>query len=153
MLNLAGFYRILELFFFSSRRRHTRLQGDWSSDVCSSDLHDGVHHPLNLEDAVEFMIDRTGDRQARVHTFKHCRHFCFVEIIQEDTRGRRPAIHHHNIAFDQRVHHAVYLWWVVGVDETDFRMEPFEGRVFVVTVKGRMADVAVFEVLDEVDGE
>src|SRR5205807_7216090 len=31
-------------FFFSSRRRHTRLQGDWSSDVCSSDLavHDHV---------------------------------------------------------------------------------------------------------------
>src|SRR6202034_785131 len=25
-------------FLFSSRRRHTRLQGDWSSDVCSSDL-------------------------------------------------------------------------------------------------------------------
>src|SRR5215467_7939095 len=25
-------------FFFSSRRRHTRLQGAWSSDVCSSDL-------------------------------------------------------------------------------------------------------------------
>src|SRR6266446_10357818 len=30
--------RSLGLFFFSSRRRHTRLQGDWSSDVCSSDL-------------------------------------------------------------------------------------------------------------------
>src|SRR2546426_9679768 len=28
----------LLVFFFSSRRRHTRLQGDWSSDVCSSDL-------------------------------------------------------------------------------------------------------------------
>src|SRR5256885_8389963 len=27
-----------DFFFFSSRRRHTRLQGDWSSDVCSSDL-------------------------------------------------------------------------------------------------------------------
>src|SRR3989454_10060071 len=25
-------------FFFSSRRRHTRLQGDWSSDVCSSEV-------------------------------------------------------------------------------------------------------------------
>src|SRR5437762_9973158 len=25
-------------FFFSSRRRHTRYIGDWSSDVCSSDL-------------------------------------------------------------------------------------------------------------------
>src|SRR5256885_5833209 len=30
--------RILCFFFFSSRRRHTILQGDWSSDVCSSDL-------------------------------------------------------------------------------------------------------------------
>src|SRR5256885_5087809 len=28
----------VSFFFFSSRRRHTRLQGDWSSDVCSSDL-------------------------------------------------------------------------------------------------------------------
>src|SRR5256885_7834828 len=46
--------------FFSSRRRHTRLQGDWSSDVCSSDLANGHHqeapHLLeevyNLEDAL-----------------------------------------------------------------------------------------------------
>src|ERR1022692_795044 len=29
---------VVAFFFFSSRRRHTRLQGDWSSDVCSSDL-------------------------------------------------------------------------------------------------------------------
>src|SRR4051794_33616832 len=28
----------LDFFFFSSRRRHTRWTGDWSSDVCSSDL-------------------------------------------------------------------------------------------------------------------
>src|SRR5436305_10443335 len=26
------------MFFFSSRRRHTRCGRDWSSDVCSSDL-------------------------------------------------------------------------------------------------------------------
>src|SRR2546427_8592963 len=26
------------IFFFSSRRRHTRFDCDWSSDVCSSDL-------------------------------------------------------------------------------------------------------------------
>src|SRR5260370_23524774 len=26
------------IFFFSSRRRHTRFKCDWSSDVCSSDL-------------------------------------------------------------------------------------------------------------------
>ena len=30
------------LFFFSSRRRHTRYIGDWSSDVCSSDLVGGL---------------------------------------------------------------------------------------------------------------
>src|SRR5699024_11369173 len=29
---------VLFLFFFSSRRRHTRSKRDWSSDVCSSDL-------------------------------------------------------------------------------------------------------------------
>src|SRR5207248_5094325 len=33
-------YMIKE-FFFSSRRRHTRSYGDWSSDVCSSDLTHG----------------------------------------------------------------------------------------------------------------
>src|SRR5690348_17389317 len=32
----AGVFRAS--FFFSSRRRHTRWTGDWSSDVCSSDL-------------------------------------------------------------------------------------------------------------------
>src|SRR5437879_13604403 len=29
---------VFNTFFFSSRRRHTRYIGDWSSDVCSSDL-------------------------------------------------------------------------------------------------------------------
>src|SRR6202000_1547233 len=32
------------LIFFSSRRRHTRWPGDWSSDVCSSDLSHGHQH-------------------------------------------------------------------------------------------------------------
>src|SRR5437868_15271839 len=31
---------VIFLFFFSSRRRHTRSKRDWSSDVCSSDLKD-----------------------------------------------------------------------------------------------------------------
>src|SRR5256885_8874484 len=41
-LHLRALYGLVSkssiFFFFSSRRRHTRLQGDWSSDVCSSDL-------------------------------------------------------------------------------------------------------------------
>src|SRR5437879_9613446 len=35
-------------FFFSSRRRHTRYIGDWSSDVCSSDLEPDVAERLGL---------------------------------------------------------------------------------------------------------
>src|SRR2546430_11768866 len=40
-------YTVLYIFFFSSRRRHTRFDCDWSSDVCSSDLTSGkrVHPP------------------------------------------------------------------------------------------------------------
>src|SRR6266487_5531631 len=37
-------------FFFSSRRRHTRWTGDWSSDVCSSDL---PGHPRDARLSVE----------------------------------------------------------------------------------------------------
>src|SRR5436309_14366191 len=36
MSSLISF--VFMLFFFSSRRRHTRFSRDWSSDVCSSDL-------------------------------------------------------------------------------------------------------------------
>src|SRR5690625_5369885 len=39
-------YLSVFLFFFSSRRRHTRWPRDWSSDVCSSDL-----EPLPVVDA------------------------------------------------------------------------------------------------------
>src|SRR5207302_2586779 len=44
------------VFFFSSRRRHTRFSRDWSSDVCSSDLSytlKGIQDPVpvcQLED-------------------------------------------------------------------------------------------------------
>src|SRR2546429_4598959 len=34
----TGIFVLNAVFFFSSRRRHTRCSRDWSSDVCSSDL-------------------------------------------------------------------------------------------------------------------
>src|SRR5690606_41046189 len=46
------------VFFFSSRRRHTRFSRDWSSDVCSSDLgaHCRVIEPSeNIEDQENFL--------------------------------------------------------------------------------------------------
>src|SRR6266536_4225700 len=38
LLYLLSIDAFIYLFFFSSRRRHTRSTRDWSSDVCSSDL-------------------------------------------------------------------------------------------------------------------
>src|SRR2546430_10170951 len=55
-------------FFFSSRRRHTRFDCDWSSDVCSSDLNsitltfdDALRGPFNGQKSLVFRPSREGD--------------------------------------------------------------------------------------------
>src|SRR5256885_2119478 len=55
---VGGRVSVGRVFFFSSRRRHTRLQGDWSSDVCSSDL-------LGLADTASARAARTLHRRGR----------------------------------------------------------------------------------------
>src|SRR5256885_12219911 len=52
-------------FFFSSRRRHTRLQGDWSSDVCSSDL--GEHRAVIRAVAARLDEDRALEANLPLH--------------------------------------------------------------------------------------
>src|SRR5579862_6254346 len=52
----------LMVFFFSSRRRHTRWNCDWSSDVCSSDL------SKNAKDALDQMA--TGVKGQRGYIFE-----------------------------------------------------------------------------------
>src|SRR6266478_9991266 len=47
------------VFFFSSRRRHTRFDCDWSSDVCSSDLLAGGSTPKTL---YRLLVDDPGLR-------------------------------------------------------------------------------------------
>src|SRR3989454_12827740 len=63
-------------FFFSSRRRHTRLQGDWSSDVCSSDLEEAPirfaqsqvlsKHSSQLESDLELHSGKLGPLRLRL---------------------------------------------------------------------------------------
>src|SRR5256885_3618236 len=53
--------------FFSSRRRHTRLQGDWSSDVCSSDL-----DRLERVCVHDFDVIRGGQRLRLQHFAQDC---------------------------------------------------------------------------------
>src|SRR5690606_40311179 len=56
------------LFFFSSRRRHTRFSRDWSSDVCSSDLAE-----LNKDLTIPLIASGgAGNIQHFVDVFKKC---------------------------------------------------------------------------------
>src|SRR5690348_17369855 len=60
---LAGVFCVF-FFFFSSRRRHTRWTGDWSSDVCSSDLGGSAFHARGTHLAqkmrtIMLMLNRT----------------------------------------------------------------------------------------------
>src|SRR2546430_7542829 len=52
----------LHFFFFSSRRRHTRFDCDWSSDVCSSDL-DRARITAGLDDALRRGIITAAGRE------------------------------------------------------------------------------------------
>src|SRR5437868_9303643 len=45
------------LFFFSSRRRHTRSKRDWSSDVCSSDLKFRLIERIAMPEKHERVLD------------------------------------------------------------------------------------------------
>src|SRR2546422_1270680 len=62
----------VSIFFFSSRRRHTRCSRDWSSDVCSSDLAapereqaSGIEHPfLEAERRGFIEVERLGAEAA-----------------------------------------------------------------------------------------
>src|SRR5256885_4935338 len=72
---------VMLVFFFSSRRRHTRLQGDWSSDVCSSDLrtrHRDAHLPSRA--AAHCRVRRRPKRLPRVPDPQYSKHFALQRL-------------------------------------------------------------------------
>src|SRR5258707_7157911 len=79
------------LFFFSSRRRHTRYWRDWSSDVCSSDL--------NCEAPCRAMVwaDATGANAAARHAAaRHDRILlrCMVLLLLVVLLRQRSGLQH-----------------------------------------------------------
>src|SRR6266581_6809783 len=52
-------------FFFSSRRRHTRWTGDWSSDVCSSDLSPEAERARNRRKRLHELLEQAAAFYAR----------------------------------------------------------------------------------------
>src|SRR2546430_17532367 len=97
----------MHLFFFSSRRRHTRFDCDWSSDVCSSDLAAGakkvvISAPAKGEDITIVM----GENHQKYDPAKHhvlsnasCTTNCLVpggKVVLDTwgfTRGFMTTIH------------------------------------------------------------
>src|SRR5699024_11411199 len=76
------------LFFFSSRRRHTRSKRDWSSDVCSSDLN--WHKRSNSNSALS--LPGTYHLSPHLHTiYNHYHRFALklkIEIGRASCRER-----------------------------------------------------------------
>src|SRR5256885_6919043 len=84
-------------FFFSSRRRHTRLQGDWSSDVCSSDLQ--LHAPgggafgqlLRRQRSIRDHGDRKSTRLNSSHLVISYAVFCLKKKTSKSARCSRSG--------------------------------------------------------------
>src|SRR5256885_9581878 len=82
------------MFFFSSRRRHTRLQGDWSSDVCSSDLAEDIVEIDQFPFGVAAILQLRGDREQIVRAVDlspmageiEQRHRTFLEFARSEER-------------------------------------------------------------------
>src|SRR5207248_4476128 len=86
-------------FFFSSRRRHTRSYGDWSSDVCSSDLAQYLRQVapdargISSQSASEIEIATIGERRVVAARHRKRRRRCEraerpVEIGRASCRER-----------------------------------------------------------------
>src|SRR6266487_1852556 len=83
-------------FFFSSRRRHTRWTGDWSSDVCSSDLagHFAAALALARTDRpamVAELLERLGHARSRSGQLAAAAAAWSEAAGQRERSGDRPA--------------------------------------------------------------
>src|SRR5947209_15614830 len=87
------------LFFFSSRRRHTRYWRDWSSDVCSSDL-DGLRDGAELHFGVDTGAVSSGQLDPAIHCLEtlqldlHCIGRSEERRVGKECRYRRSLTHY-----------------------------------------------------------
>src|SRR3989344_6350935 len=83
--------------FFSSRRRHTRLTCDWSSDVCSSDLPPRLQQ-LSLGDTqflIGFAVDRSEEHTSELQS--HVNLVCRLLLEKKQTTHRNPSLIHDRV--------------------------------------------------------
>src|SRR5205085_5018909 len=79
--------------FFSSRRRHTRFDCDWSSDVCSSDLSaaKAEHRTGSRLQSWKHQQPRTREHWSKPTTTSRMRAYVRFSIIPPDVRFFRNA--------------------------------------------------------------
>src|SRR2546430_5833001 len=82
-------------FFFSSRRRHTRFDCDWSSDVCSSDLRGTVHRLVECAARVGVQAGRIHEGDLRLGQSEHAQ--------DAVARGLRTRCHDAELVPDEHV--------------------------------------------------
>ena len=89
------------VFFFSSRRRHTRLQGDWSSDVCSSDLRVPVENVKTLKTWLWVFSATDNLKNLKLH---HIDYDPNMSLWDDFSQNRRPKIFSERLAiFTRRI--------------------------------------------------
>src|SRR6266446_8687643 len=134
-------------FFFSSRRRHTRLQGDWSSDVCSSDLLDGARTAIETHIRGKYVrrmarVMKATDREALAsRTDVHVTTLtCGPSVLGGMTCRARYVVNGQNVGLDATDHYfrigfsLLAGWQVTSVVETSgLRYSLAPGRCSLTT--------------------
>src|SRR3989338_10595301 len=82
MLSVRKLFEGKVLFFFSSRRRHTRWNCDWSSDVCSSDLDMGGKVEMKI--LIERALETLSEYLARILRKHYLEDKAYETIAEED---------------------------------------------------------------------
>src|SRR5256885_3235221 len=117
-------------FFFSSRRRHTRLQGDWSSDVCSSDL---AQILSGLGFYIESLAHGKGDFEAAMQPLAAAR--------KEEADAAQPvATVEAQVAEQQRETASLYEEWKTKPDDGAIRAELKKNLAALQKDAGLIAD-------------
>src|SRR5687768_17815477 len=100
------------MFFFSSRRRHTRCSRDWSSDVCSSDL-------TEVEAATTLSI---------IYTY-------YERKFEEGTRMCESVLTKYPDSFDVMLYQGINLYYLKEFDKSIASMQDLRARILSYSAK------------------
>src|SRR5437879_9946776 len=117
-------YFVFLFFFFSSRRRHTRYIGDWSSDVCSSDLETRVYDQVLKHEGGERIssirseMQSTMDESVGIYREENGLSQATRKIGELKDRMRNASVEDRDHVFNTELFSALELDFMLDVAET-----------------------------------